>query len=145
VSGNAAQVHEGRVGPLPLGAYGEPDGTIAWLGLLAELRPAPDRGAVLLVDDLDAVLDRGLAAEALRLLRDRDLNRARAQLVFTARSAPPALDGTEGAEVLDPGQAWYAVKGTGGATTLRGAPTSHVLGPGELARELWLAKQRLAP
>jgi hypothetical protein len=104
--------------------------------------PALDRGGVLLVDDLDAILHPGLAAEALRLLRDRDLNRARAQLVFTARTAPPAQ---EGAEVLDPSQTWFAVKGGDGATRLRGAPGPAGLGPGELARELWLAKQRLAP
>jgi hypothetical protein len=135
-------VHDGRAGPQPLGAYDESDGTIAWLDLLAEVLPALDHGGVLLVDDLDAILDPGLAAEALRLLRDRDLNRARAQLVFTARAVPPA---EEGAEVLDPSQTWFAVKGGDGATTLRGVPGRSELSPGELARELWLAKQRLAP
>ncbi|GGM13267.1 ATP/GTP-binding protein [Dactylosporangium sucinum] len=134
-------VHEGRTGPQPLGSYVESDGTIAWLDLLAELLPALDNGGVLLVDDLDAILHPGLAAEALRLLRDRDLNQARAQLVFTARAIPPA---SEGAEVLEPSQCWFTVKGPDGATSFVRSAGPPGLSPGELARELWLAKHRPA-
>ncbi|GAA0723547.1 ATP-binding protein [Dactylosporangium roseum] len=135
-------IHEGRSGPQPLGAYVESDGTIAWLDLLIELLHALDHGGVLLIDDLDAILHPVLLTEALRLLRDRDLNPARAQLIFTARSVPPAA---EGAEVLEPDQCWYAVKGADGATSLVREGRAPEIGPGELARELWLAKQRLRP
>ncbi|MEV6925722.1 AAA family ATPase [Dactylosporangium sp. NPDC051485] len=125
-------VHETRTGPYPLGAYGESDGTIAWLDLLAALLPALDRGGVLLVDDLDALLQPSLTAEALRLLGDPRLNPAQAQLVFTARAVPPTTAES---------QRWYAVKDAG-ATRLCREPGGPGLSPGELAHELWLAKRR---
>ncbi|WP_432836913.1 AAA family ATPase [Dactylosporangium sp. CA-092794] len=133
--GTIRLVHDARTGAHPLGAYGESDGTIAWLDLLAALLPALDRGGLLLVDDLDAILHPSLAAEALRLLGDPRLNTARAQLVFTARAVPPTTAES---------QRWYAVK-SDGATRLLREPRGAGLAPGELARELWLAKQRPAP
>ncbi|MER7005525.1 AAA family ATPase [Dactylosporangium sp. NPDC000555] len=137
--GSVRLVHDAgpdaRTGARPLGAYGESDGTIAWLDLLAALLPALERGGVLLVDDLDAVLHPSLVAEALRLLGDPRLNRARAQLVFAARTVPPTTAES---------QRWYAVK-SGGATRLLREPGGPGLSPGELARELWLAKRRSAP
>ncbi|MEV4512002.1 ATP-binding protein [Dactylosporangium sp. NPDC049525] len=132
-------VHAGRSGPVALGGWAESDGTIAWLDLLAALLPMLDRGGVLLVDDLDGAVHPDLAAEALRLLRDRDLNPARAQLVFTARA--PFGPGSDGLPVLDPEQIWYAAKDPDGATTLGRDPSPSHLGPGDLARELWLARQ----
>ncbi|MET7423900.1 AAA family ATPase [Dactylosporangium sp. NPDC005555] len=132
-------VHAGRSGPVPLGGWAESDGTVAWLDLLAALLPMLERGGVLLVDDLDAAVHPDLATEALRLLRDRDLNPARAQLVFTARA--PFGPGSDGLPVLDPEQIWYATKDTDGATVLSRAPAAGQLGPGDLARELWLARQ----
>ncbi|MFG2037195.1 ATP/GTP-binding protein [Dactylosporangium sp. NPDC048998] len=133
--GSVRLVHDARTGAHPLGAYGESDGTIAWLDLLAALLPALERGGVLLVDDLDAILHPSLAAEALRLLGDPRLNPARAQLVFAARAVPPTTAES---------QRWYAVK-SGGATRLLREPGGPGLSPGELARELWLAKRRSAP
>ncbi|MGI5177931.1 AAA family ATPase [Dactylosporangium sp. CA-152071] len=132
-------VHAGRSGSVPLGGWAESDGTIAWLDLLAALLPMLERGGVLLVDDLDAAVHPDLAAEALRLLRDRDLNPARAQLVFTART--PFGPGSDGLPVLDPEQIWYVAKDSDGATVLSRAPSATQLGPGDLARELWLARQ----
>lgn len=134
-SGALRLLHETRTGPHPLGAYSESEGTIAWLDLLAALLPALDKGGVLLVDDLDAILHPSLAAEALRLLGDRGLNTGHAQLVFTARAVPPTVAQS---------QRWYAVK-TEGATRLLREPAGPGLSPGELARELWLAKHRRAP
>jgi hypothetical protein len=124
-------VHDARLGAQPLGAYGESDGTIAWLDLLAALLPALDHGGLLLVDDLDAILHPSLAAEALRLLGDPRLNPGRAQLVFTARAVPPTIAES---------QRWYAVK-SDGATRLAREPSGPGLSPGELAHELWLAKR----
>ncbi|GAB3873851.1 ATP/GTP-binding protein [Dactylosporangium cerinum] len=132
-------VHAGRSGPVTLGDWAESDGTVAWLDLLAALLPMLERGGVLLVDDLDAAVHPDLAAETLRLLRDRDLNPARAQLVFSART--PFGPGTDGLPVLDPEQIWYAAKDPDGATVLGRDPAPSQLGPGDLARELWLARQ----
>ncbi|MEV0136269.1 AAA family ATPase [Dactylosporangium sp. NPDC050688] len=132
-------VHTGRSGPVALGGWAESDSTIAWLDLLAALLPMLERGGVLLVDDLDAAVHPALAAETLRLLRDRDLNPARAQLVFTARA--PFGPGADDLPVLDPEQIWYTAKDADGATTLGRTPAVSQLGPGDLARELWLARQ----
>jgi hypothetical protein len=128
-------VHDARLGAQALGAYGESDGTIAWLDLLAALLPALDAGGLLVVDDLDAILHPSLAAEALRLLSDPGLNPGRAQLVFAARAVPPTIADS---------QRWYAVK-SDGATRLSREPMDQGLRPGELAHELWLAKRPPPP
>lgn len=62
-------------------------GTFAWFSFLGPLLNVLDRGAVLLVDELDASLHPMLAGEVSRLFQDPGANPRGAQLVFTTHDA----------------------------------------------------------
>lgn len=92
-------------------------GTRSWYALLGPLLLALERGAVLLIDELDASLHPRFAAEVVRLFHDPLANPRDAQLVFTTHD-PSLLSTPSGGRLLEPGQVWLTQKDKNGATEL---------------------------
>ncbi|MGS2590583.1 AAA family ATPase [Streptomyces hebeiensis] len=99
-------------------------GTHAWFAFLGPMLTVLDRGAVLLVDELDSSLHPTLAAEVVRIFQDPRANPKNAQLIFTTHDATLL-----GSEVLDRplgrDQVWITVKGRSGATDLYPLTAAH--------------------
>jgi hypothetical protein len=112
-------------------------GTRSWFALIGPLLLALDRGAVLLIDELDASLHPRFAAEVVRLFQAPWVNTKGAQLVFTSHD-PSLLKSPRGGRPLEPGQIWLTEKDAGGATELY--PLSDVdPGPEEDLSDSYLA------
>ncbi|MEU3980313.1 ATP-binding protein [Streptomyces sp. NPDC026672] len=112
-------------------------GTRSWFALIGPLLLALDRGAVLLIDELDASLHPRFAAEVVRLFQAPWVNIRGAQLVFTSHD-PSLLKSPRGGRPLEPGQIWLTEKDDGGATELY--PLSDVApGPEEDLSDSYLA------
>ncbi|WP_342776412.1 ATP-binding protein [Streptomyces armeniacus] len=103
--------------PVALDWTRESFGTRSWFAMLGPVLTALDRGAVLLIDELDASLHPKFAAEVVRLFQTPSVNTHRAQLVFTSH-APSLLSLPRGGRLLDPGQIWLTEKDAGGGTEL---------------------------
>ncbi|MEV0262036.1 AAA family ATPase [Streptomyces sp. NPDC050617] len=118
--GGAASVrltHRAADGEVPFDWALESFGTRSWFALLGPMLLALDRGAVLLIDELDASLHSRFAAEVIRIFQDPDSNPRDAQLVFTSHDAT-ALSSPSGERLLEPAQAWLTEKDETGATEL---------------------------
>jgi predicted ATPase len=112
-------------------------GTRSWFALIGPLLLALDRGAVLLIDELDASLHPRFAAEVVRLFQAPWVNTKGAQLVFTSHD-PSLLKSPRGGRPLEPGQVWLTEKDDSGATELY--PLSDVdPGPEEDLSDSYLA------
>lgn len=105
--------HAGR--PLPLTS--ESDGTLRWLVLLEPVLNVLECGGLLVVDELDASLHPTLAAEVIRMFRDRRLNRQAAQLLVSSHDVS-MLGPQVGSSLLDRDQVWFTEKDEDGATEL---------------------------
>ncbi|MEU9595931.1 ATP-binding protein [Streptomyces sp. NPDC048109] len=92
-------------------------GTRSWFALIGPLLLALDRGAVLLVDELDASLHPRFASEVVRLFQASWSNKLDAQLLFTSHDAS-LLKSPRGGRLLEPGQIWLTEKDKRGATEL---------------------------
>ncbi|MFF3338517.1 ATP/GTP-binding protein [Streptomyces flavidovirens] len=90
-------------------------GTHAWFAFLGPMLTVLDKGATLLVDELDSSLHPTLAAEVVRLFQDPRSNPRNAQLIFTTHDATLL-----GSAVLDRplgrDQVWIAAKSKSGET-----------------------------
>ncbi|MFF3789498.1 ATP/GTP-binding protein [Streptomyces sp. NPDC001981] len=99
-------------------------GTHAWFAFLGPMLTVLDKGAVLLVDELDSSLHPALAAEVVRIFQDPKANPKNAQLIFTTHDATLL-----GEEVLDRplgrDQVWIAAKDRSGATELYPLSAAH--------------------
>ncbi|MEU0626910.1 ATP-binding protein [Streptomyces sp. NPDC005989] len=99
-------------------------GTHAWFAFLGPMLAVLDRGAVLLVDELDSSLHPTLAAEVVRIFQDPKANPRNAQLIFTTHDATLL-----GSEVLDRPlareQVWIAAKDRSGATEVYPLTAAH--------------------
>ncbi|MFI9625630.1 ATP/GTP-binding protein [Streptomyces sp. NPDC052042] len=99
-------------------------GTHAWFAFLGPMLMVLDKGAVLLVDELDSSLHPTLAAEVVRIFQDPKANPRNAQLIFTTHDATLL-----GSEVLDRplgrDQVWITTKGRSGATELYPVTAAH--------------------
>jgi predicted ATPase len=99
-------------------------GTHAWFAFLGPMLTVLDKGAVLLVDELDSSLHPTLAAEVVRIFQDPQANPRNAQLIFTTHDATLL-----GEEVLDRplgrDQVWIAAKDRSGATELYPLTAAH--------------------
>ncbi|MEU2132538.1 AAA family ATPase [Streptomyces sp. NPDC018352] len=99
-------------------------GTHAWFAFLGPMLTALDKGAVLLVDELDSSLHPTLAAEAVRIFQDPKANPRNAQLIFTTYDTTLL-----GSEVLDRplgrDQVWITIKSWSGATDLYPVTAAH--------------------
>lgn len=102
-------------------------GTHAWFAFLGPLLTVLDKGAALLVDELDSSLHPSLAAEVVRIFQDPRSNPRGAQLIFTSHDATllgsAVLDRPLGRE-----QVWIAAKSKSGETELYPLLAAH---PGE--------------
>ncbi|MEV7857526.1 ATP-binding protein [Streptomyces hirsutus] len=92
-------------------------GTRSWFALIGPLLLALDRGAVLLIDELDASLHPRFASEVVRLFQAPWSNTTNAQLLFTSHDAS-LLKSPRGGRPLEPGQIWLTEKDKRGATEL---------------------------
>lgn len=110
------QASDGTEVPLDF-FYEESLGTHAWFAFLGPLLTVLDKGAVLLVDELDSSLHPTLAAEVVRLFQDPDSNPHGAQLVFTTHDATLLGDAVLD-RPLDRDQVWIAAKRRSGQTEL---------------------------
>ncbi|MFF3953755.1 ATP/GTP-binding protein [Streptomyces sp. NPDC001890] len=99
-------------------------GTHAWFAFLGPMLTVLDKGAVLLVDELDSSLHPTLAAEVVRIFQDPKANPRNAQLIFTTHDATLL-----GSEVLDRplgrDQVWITIKSRSGATELYPVTAAH--------------------
>ncbi|MEU5169922.1 AAA family ATPase [Streptomyces mutomycini] len=99
-------------------------GTHAWFAFLGPMLSVLDKGAVLLVDEIDSSLHPTLAAEVVRIFQDSQANPNNAQLIFTTHDATLL-----GEEVLDRplgrDQVWIAAKDRSGATELYPLTAAH--------------------
>lgn len=99
-------------------------GTHAWFAFLGPMFAVLDKGAVLLVDELDSSLHPTLAAEVVRIFQDPKANPRNAQLIFTTHDATLL-----GSEVLDRPlareQVWIAAKDRSGATEVYPLTAAH--------------------
>lgn len=99
-------------------------GTHAWFAFLGPMFSVLDKGAVLLVDEIDSSLHPTLAAEVVRIFQDSQANPNNAQLIFTTHDATLL-----GEEVLDRplgrDQVWIAAKDRSGATELYPLTAAH--------------------
>ncbi|MGW5620204.1 AAA family ATPase [Streptomyces olivaceus] len=103
--------------PVAMDWQRESFGTRSWFALIGPLLLALDKGAVLLIDELDSSLHPRFAAEVVRLFQAPWVNTKGAQLVFTSH-APSLLKSPRGGRPLEPGQIWLTEKDAGGATEL---------------------------
>jgi predicted ATPase len=103
--------------PVALDWQRESFGTRSWFALIGPLLLALDKGAVLLIDELDSSLHPRFAAEVVRLFQAPWVNTKGAQLVFTSH-APSLLKSPRGGRPLEPGQIWLTEKDASGATEL---------------------------
>lgn len=103
--------------PVSLDWEHESFGTRSWFALIGPLLLALDKGAVLLIDELDASLHPRFAAEVVRLFQASWANTEGAQLVFTSHD-PSLLSSPRGGRQLEPGQIWLTEKDKNGATEI---------------------------
>lgn len=107
----------GSEDPVPLDWTHESLGTRSWFALIGPLLLALDKGAVLLIDELDASLHPRFAAEVVRLFQAPWSNTKGAQLVFTSHD-PSLLSSPRGGRQLEPGQIWLTEKDKRGTTEI---------------------------
>lgn len=109
---HANQSHSGR----GLGLSEESDGTITWLSLAVPAIEALRRGAILLVDEIDASLHPQLSSLLINLFLDRDTNPLGSQLIFTSHDTFLLSNHTE--TQLDAEQIWFTEKASDGSADL---------------------------
>jgi hypothetical protein len=97
---------------IPLEFADESLGTRTWFGMLGPVLLSLSRGAVLLVDELDASLHPAISAEIIRLFNDPTSNSENAQLVFTSHDTT-LFGNLPGGRPLDRAQVWFTEKHDG--------------------------------
>lgn len=95
----------------------ESRGTRVWLGYLGPVLDSINSGSLLVVDEIDTSLHPHLTAQLIRLVRDRDLNRHGAQLIFTTHDAT-LLGKNFGDSILGRDEVWFVEKTPDQATGL---------------------------
>jgi len=91
----------------------ESRGTQTLISLLPQVFQALDRGALLVVDELEASMHPLLVRRLLEMFSDPEINRGRGQLIFSTHNTD-LLSG----ELLRRDQQWFTEKDSGGATSL---------------------------
>lgn len=95
----------------------ESRGTQAWISLTGTILWVLERGALLLLDELDASLHPRLALEVIRLFQDPARNPRNAQLLFTTHDTT-LLGNLLGEPSLHRDQVWFVEKNQDGASHL---------------------------
>jgi len=111
-------VHRAGDRTVPIDFAAESMGTQAWFALLGPMLDAFDRGATVLVDELDASLHPAIAAEAIRMFESTDANPNTAQMLFTTHDATMLRTLADGDRVLGRDIIWFTEKDSDGATDL---------------------------
>ena len=99
-----------------LGLGAQSDGTITWLATAAPAVDVLARGALLIIDELDASLHPVLAAALVTMFKDPDINRTGAQILFSTHDT--SLMGNHPERCLEAGEIWFTEKGQDGASEL---------------------------
>ena len=99
-----------------LGLGAQSDGTITWLATAAPAVDVLARGALLIIDELDASLHPVLAAALVTMFKDPDINRTGAQILFSTHDT--SLMGNHPERCLEAGEIWFTEKGQNGASEL---------------------------
>lgn len=107
----AVFTHSAEDGDVDFESGRESVGTLAFLGVAADVLIALRDGAVLSVDEIDRSLHPALVCEIIRMFADEELNKKHAQLLFTAHT-PQLMD------ELRRDQVWLTTKWGDGATTV---------------------------
>ena len=107
----AVFTHSSADGTVDFEAGRESIGTLAFLGVVADVLVALRDGAVLSVDEIDRSLHPALAHELIAMFADAELNKKNAQLLFTSHT-PQLMD------QLRRDQIWLTTKWESGVTTL---------------------------
>ena len=105
----AVFTHSSEDGEVDFESRNESVGTIAFLGVVADVLVALRDGAVLAVDEIDRSLHPALVREIVHMFADSELNKKGAQLLFTAHT-PQLMDD------LRRDQIWLTTKRRDGAT-----------------------------
>jgi uncharacterized protein len=100
-----------------LGLDDQSAGTKSWILLVTAAQDALERGALLIVDEIDSSLHPRLTARLIELFRDERSNPRSAQLLFTTHDAT-LLGTTFGDEILARDQIWFVEKSREGKTSL---------------------------
>lgn len=104
-------MHSSEDGYVEFESGRESVGTLAFLGIVAEVLIALRDGGVLSVDEIDRSLHPALVREVIRMFADEGINKKHAQLLFTAHT-PQLMD------ELRRDQVWFTTKWDDGATTV---------------------------
>jgi uncharacterized protein len=91
--------------PVPLMFEDQSEGTRVWLALILVAVDVLERGAVLLVDEVDASLHPTLTARLINLFRNKETNPHSAQLIFTTHDTTLLDD-----ETLARDEVWFVEK-----------------------------------
>jgi predicted ATPase len=110
-------VHRAADRDISLELERESHGTRSWLALLPPLLVALDRGAVVLVDELDASLHPRMVAEIVGMFASPRSNPRGAQVVFSTHDAT-LLGNLPADRLLDRDEVWLTEKNKDGATEL---------------------------
>ena len=108
--------HQKKDGTIALDPDFESIGTQVWVGLIGPVLGALDRGAVLLVDELDASLHPLLVGRLVELFQSHRTNPQCAQLIFNAHDIA-LLEEYQPCR-LGRDQIWFAEKGEDGASRI---------------------------
>lgn len=108
--------HMGRDGPVVIDPEHESQGTLVWVSLIGPVLEALERGATVLLDELDASLHPHLAQRLIGLFQDPYTNPNCAQLVFSAHDV--TILGDSAQRTLGRDQIWFAEKEGDGTTAL---------------------------
>jgi hypothetical protein len=110
-------MHQGTAEDVSFDIADESSGTLRLLELAARAVPILENGGLFLVDEIDASLHPLLTARLVQLFQAPDVNRRRAQLMFTTHDAN-LLGSIDGDDVLRRDQVWFTAKGDDGASEL---------------------------
>ncbi|MEV8630380.1 ATP-binding protein [Streptosporangium sp. NPDC051023] len=110
-------IHEGISGPIDMDFQDESAGTQSWFAFIGPMLEALDKGALLLVDELDACLHPLLAAEVVRTFQNEQANPRHAQFVATLHDVT-LISGLHPQQPLDRDQVWITEKAAGGRSEL---------------------------
>ncbi|GAA3443754.1 AAA family ATPase [Planomonospora venezuelensis] len=109
--------HRGEDGTFLLSLHDQSLGTRTLYELGFDVLRVLDRGAILIVDEIDSSLHPYLTAQLVKLFNDPEVNRHGAQLVFSSHDAT-LLGRIQGEEVLRRDSIWFTEKDEHGATEL---------------------------
>jgi uncharacterized protein len=110
-------LHRGFEGNVPFDLADESSGTLRLFELTARALPILEDGGLFLVDEIDASLHPLLTATLIRLFQSPEINKSRAQLIFTTHDAT-LLGSIDGEDVLRRDEVWFTSKREDGSSEL---------------------------